>query len=303
MQMSRPSTSENARILFADDSRLIRFAGKRFLDSAFEVTLAADGLEAWRCLERDGFFGALVTDLNMPQMDGFELIGRVRGSTDLRLRRLPIVVVTDIDEVNGRRRALDMGADEVVPKPFSGNDLLTPLRHYLSCADPARRVAGPLPNVESCSEGLANRLEQVLSFHARHGLEFTLLHARLNNHAAILQRHGLNWGESVMRHLERTLAREIRLEDSVGRSGESTFSVILMSTPLSGAKLLRERMRGHLARASVRFPGRSLDLCVSLSLQRVAPGQDQSAASLLKAGLQRLEMPANVSCLPRRQSA
>ncbi len=299
MEQSGSVPARNSRVLLVDDSKLIRFAGKRFLDPNYEVILAADGLEAWQRLEHDREIGALVTDLNMPRMDGFELIGRVRGSIDERLRRLPIVVVTDIDEVAGRRRAIDMGADEVVPKPFSGSDLLTPLRHYLSATEPTYRCAGPLPNVERTTDGLINRLEQILSFHSRHGLEFSLLHARLDNHDRILGRHGPNWAESVMRHLERTLAREIRIEDSVGRSAESTFTVILMGTPLPGAKRLCERLRGHFACASVRFPGRSLDLFVSLSLQRVGPGQDQSAAGLLQAGLQRLEMPANVSRLPR----
>lgn len=303
MQSSRPSAGTNVRILFADDSKLIRFAGKRFLDQSFDVVLATDGREAWQQLAQDRTIGAIVTDLNMPHMDGVELIRRVRGAADTRLRGLPILVVTGVDETASRWRALDAGATEIVPKPFSSSDLITPLRHYLRAAGEPERSAGPLPNVEQTPGGLINRLEQALAFHSRHALEFSLLHVRLDNHLRIARDCGGNWAESVMRHLERSLARAVRLEDTVGRSDQSTFSVVLTNTPVAGARRLAERLRARLAHATVRFPGRSLRLVLSISVQDAWSGQAQSAAGMLHTGLLDLGMPANVTRLAHRHSA
>jgi len=302
VQSSRPSAGNFVRILFADDSRLIRFAGKRFLGQHFDVVLAADGREAWNHVARDRSIGAIVTDLNMPDMDGVELIRRVRGSAHHRLRNLPILVVTGIDEISGRRRAMDAGATEVVPKPFSGSDLIMPLQHHLRAVSELERSASPLPNVERAAHGLINRLEQALAYHSRHGLEFSLLHVRLDNHARIVRDYGGNWAESVMRYLEKSLARVVRVEDSVGRTGESTFGLILTSTPAASAARLAERLRSRFANAMVRFPSRSLELALSISVQGVPSRWTQSAASLLHAGRPGLRSPSNVTCPAQRQS-
>lgn len=106
-----------------------------------------------------------------------------------------------------------------------------------------------------------------------------------------------------MRHLERLLASEVRTEDTVGRSDDAVFSMILMATPASGAKRLRERLREHLARNPVRFPGRSMNLNLSFSIQCPGGRDSYSADATLKAGLERLTEPANVTRLTDRITA
>ena len=85
---------------------------------AVHVVLAGSALEAWRILAGDSHpIHAIVTDLNMPRMDGFELIRRVRA--DGRLSGTPIVVVSaDTDPATPNRIAA-MGVSAFFPKPFS----------------------------------------------------------------------------------------------------------------------------------------------------------------------------------------
>ena len=89
----------------------------------------------------------------------------------------------------------------------------------------------------------------------------------------------------MMRHLERVLAREVRVEDTVGRSDDSVFSMILMATSANGAKQLRARLREHLARNPARFPGRTMALKVSFSIQCPCTRDGHSAETILKTGL------------------
>ena len=231
MYDNRPRKSTAARILFVDDSRLMRFAGKRFLSQHFDVVLAEDGRQAWKLLQQDDSIEVVITDLMMPEVDGIELIRRIREADHGRIRALPVLVVTSVEEKNGRRRALDVGANDLVPKPFSGADLVDPVQEYLKRSvlnKDSRPQPARMANIVSTRDELSHRLEQIGSFHDRHALEYSILHAKLDDYDRIAARHGLNWAESMMRHLERVLAREVRVEDTVGRSDDSVFSMILM---------------------------------------------------------------------------
>lgn len=294
------------RVLFVDDSRVIRFAANRFLSSEFDVVTANDGHEAWMMLDADPSIRVVITDLLMPVVDGVELIRRIRTSQIERIRSLPILVVTSVEERAGRRRALDAGANDLVPKPFSVLDLVDPIRGYLQWARQQHAAAtanARMPNIERTRMGFLNRLEQMAAFHDRHGLEFALLHARLDNYQQVTERFGLNYAEAMVRHLERLLAREVRIEDTVGRSDDAVFSMLLMSTRFDGARGLRERLREQLKRQPVHFPGRSLPLDVSFSIQCPSRTEMAHADTLLQSGLARLERPANVTRLSDRISA
>jgi len=82
------------------------------------IVVAPSALEAWRILSGNGHtIQAIVTDLNMPRMDGFELIRRIRA--DGRLAAMPIVVVSaDVDPATPRRIA-QLGVNAFFAKPFS----------------------------------------------------------------------------------------------------------------------------------------------------------------------------------------
>lgn len=306
MYDNRPRNHAADRILFVDDSRLMRFAGKRFLSKHFDVVVAEDGRQAWKLLQRDDAIKVVITDLMMPQVDGIELIRKIRESEVGRIRALPVLVVTSVEEKAGRRRALDVGANDLVPKPFSSADLVEPVQEYMKrhvVHQGDRPHKARLANIVSTRDEFTHRLEQIGSFHDRHALEYSILHAKLDDYDKISSRHGLNWAESMMRHLERVVAREVRVEDTVGRSDDSVFSVILMATPAPGAKQLRARLREHLARNPARFPGCTMELKVSFSIQCPGTRDGHSAEAILRTGLDRLAEPANVTRLADRVTA
>lgn len=124
-------------VLVVDDDPGIRESLSRELRAAgYDAVTASDGragLAAFRLHLPD----VVLTDLAMPRADGFELIGALR-----RFSRTPIVVLSvrgaDADKV----RALDMGADDFVTKPFSVVELLARVRAQLRRATPA--ASGPL---------------------------------------------------------------------------------------------------------------------------------------------------------------
>ena len=95
------------------------------------VVLASSALEAWRILSSHGpSIRAIVTDLNMPRMDGFELIRRVRA--DGRLAATPIVVVSADTDPSTPRRIAQLGVSAFFAKPYSPAQVRRKLEQILN---------------------------------------------------------------------------------------------------------------------------------------------------------------------------
>jgi two-component system chemotaxis sensor kinase CheA len=112
----RSSGARKRRVLLADDSITTRSLERSILESAgFEVTPAADGAEAWRILqERGAELDVIVSDLEMPHLDGLGLLEAVRGSP--RYRELPFILVTGRESEEDRTRGLRLGASAYLVK-------------------------------------------------------------------------------------------------------------------------------------------------------------------------------------------
>jgi two-component system, chemotaxis family, chemotaxis protein CheY len=108
-----------AKALIVDDSRTIRTILKGILlELGYEVCEAADGKEALAVIDAEGTSVSLVlTDWNMPEMDGLDLLKRLRQNPELSL--LKIIMVTTETELDRMVSALDAGANEYVMKPFT----------------------------------------------------------------------------------------------------------------------------------------------------------------------------------------
>ncbi len=103
------------KLLVVDDSFTLRELQRRILSRAgYRVVLAEDGRDALEVLDEDREIEMLVTDIDMPELDGFGLIEAVRA--DERFSSLPVIVVTARDADTDRRQGIELGADEYVVK-------------------------------------------------------------------------------------------------------------------------------------------------------------------------------------------
>jgi two-component system chemotaxis sensor kinase CheA len=119
--------SFSRRILMAEDSFTSRMFLKNILESAgHDVTTAVDGAEAWTAL-RTGDFDLLVSDVEMPRLNGFDLTARVRS--DQKLGELPIILITALASPEDRERGIDVGASAyIVKSSFDQSNLLEAIR-------------------------------------------------------------------------------------------------------------------------------------------------------------------------------
>ncbi|MEO1900683.1 MAG: Hpt domain-containing protein [Alcanivorax sp.] len=123
-------------VMVVDDSVTVRKVTGRLLErSGYEVITAKDGIDAIATLE-EKTPDALLLDIEMPRMDGFEVATHMRH--DDRLKAVPIIMITSRTGEKHRERAFDIGVDCYMGKPFQENELLATLRELLGETGEAR---------------------------------------------------------------------------------------------------------------------------------------------------------------------
>jgi two-component system sensor histidine kinase and response regulator WspE len=117
------------RILVVDDSLTVREVERKLLENnGYEVVLAVDGIDGWNALHREQF-DLLISDVDMPRMNGIELVTRVKS--DSNLKRMPVMIVSYKDREEDRMRGLEAGANYYFTKSSFHDEKLISAVHDL----------------------------------------------------------------------------------------------------------------------------------------------------------------------------
>ena len=109
-------------VLVADDEPHIgRIIKMKLEQGPFRVTLAYDGREALEVLEREHDIGLVLLDLMMPHLSGLDVLSAMRQNP--RLRDLPCIILTAAGQEQQHTRAMELGANDFLTKPFSPKKL------------------------------------------------------------------------------------------------------------------------------------------------------------------------------------
>jgi len=111
-------------ILVVDDSRVVRRTIVKFLSPYFHLVEAENGVAGWQVLRQDSSIELVISDIQMPEMDGYTFICKIRAEDDAGLRDIPIIVITSAEDDITRERAYACGANDFVLKPFDNNQIL-----------------------------------------------------------------------------------------------------------------------------------------------------------------------------------
>lgn len=131
---------ESSTILLVEDhAPLLRNIAFILEVAGFDVMTAHNGAEALALLKRHTP-NMIVSDLNMPEVDGAELLQIVRA--DARWSSLPFIMLSSRYSYDDLMRVLDLGADEFLPKPFDAYELIDAIQMALEETPHLRRIAG-----------------------------------------------------------------------------------------------------------------------------------------------------------------
>ncbi|MBN1970188.1 MAG: response regulator [Candidatus Delongbacteria bacterium] len=118
------------RILIADDSSTVRkFVLFTLKVKGFEVIAAVDGMDAMEKMPADGV-DLIITDLNMPNMDGYEFIRSIRA--DDNLKSIPIIILSSESKAADKEKGMQAGANSYLVKPFNALKLQYEVAKYIN---------------------------------------------------------------------------------------------------------------------------------------------------------------------------
>lgn len=237
-------------ILVVDDSATILATAKKMLGDQYVIQTAQNGAEAWEMIQQDFAIAMVFSDIQMPVMNGMELLLKIRESEDSRIANLPVVLITgELDTPAGKRAAFDIGATDFIGKPFNTVDLVTRARAHIGDPNTNRRRASDIEddgNLHMLSpRGFHGMGCQILEFAFEQKTEFTVVYIELTNYKEIEK----VVGERNIKHIFLSLARRIkgamREEDAATRIGENRFAV-LFNTHHANAEKAVERLCDHM---------------------------------------------------------
>jgi DNA-binding response OmpR family regulator len=145
MTTTRPATP---LILIVDDDPTTCALTSTILErEGWRTRCATGGREALAMIERETDVALVLLDVVMPEMDGFEVCGRLRASE--RGRKLPVILLTGRDDVDTRLEAVQSGVSEFLAKPFTRHELIARVRAQLHILELTRQLETVEQNLRS----------------------------------------------------------------------------------------------------------------------------------------------------------
>jgi two-component system, cell cycle response regulator len=276
-------------VLLVDDSKFVRATFRSILQSKFAVREEAEGEAGWRAIESDASIVLVFCDITMPKLDGFSLLGLIRGSPSERIRGLPVVMISGDEQPATKKRARDAGANDFIGKTSDAPEVLARIDNLLRLVQAQQEtLREPLTGVLT-PHALMLHGRKLFSHARRHGGPLSVLMLRVDSYDDSARGFGREVAHQLLGRIASLLAATLRVEDAIGRTAEAGFTVISASTGPADALAMARRLRERLEGAQIKYHGQALPVCVSLGIASLGVDPVASVEELVKLSLQRLK--------------
>ena len=256
------------KILIIDDSAdALAVAKARLTHEGHDILCAGGGVEGLQTAAKE-HPDLILLDLDMPDLDGFEVCRRLKADADLCM--IPVIFLSGSGGPEERVQGLNAGAVDFVTKPFDAYELrarvnaalrtkqMQDLLIHHAKIDP---LTG-LPNRRALDE----RLQQEWARLLRHGGNLSVIMADIDHFKNVNDRFGHPAGDEVLRHVAHMLAAGCRESDVPARYGGEEFVVITPETSLEAAARFADRLRVSICVQPLAVHGKALEITVSFGV-------------------------------------
>jgi diguanylate cyclase (GGDEF)-like protein len=277
-------------LIVDDDPAILRMISTIVSAIGHEVSTSLDGREALDAILAD-CPDMVISDWDMPQMDGLELCGRIRGEN--LPHYLYVILLTAKSRVDDIVRGLDAGADDFLSKPILSTVLKARVRAGARMLEMERQLQqlsqhDPLTGAVN-RRNLARLLHQEWERAARNDHPLSCAMLDLDFFKKVNDTHGHSAGDAVLQLVAGVLMDSCRTADVVCRYGGEEFCVLLPETDEKGAADWAERVRKAIADTGIPANGRSFHVTASIGVAgRI--GRADNAESLIDAADQALRV-------------
>jgi len=253
-----PDQTTQNQVLIVDDSKVIRRAAVKILQNEFDVIEAEDGAEAWAQLQENKNISVVFSDLGMPNMDGYELLQKIRSSDDEAVSHIPVIIITGAEESEGARAdVFEMGATDFISKPFDSVTLKSRASAHINYRNEVqsleKRVATDELTGLLTESSFKQQGEQSLAYALRHCTDLTLVRFDIDKFAEFFVRHGKDIAEQILSRVASIIREGMRKEDVASRLGVSRFGLLLPHADLQGAQQVVTRICQRVAKLKLKI--------------------------------------------------
>ena len=255
------------KVLVADDDRMIRnIVKKNLLIWGYSVVEAADGDEAWHILNQPDAPGIMLTDWEMPGLNGMELCRKV--SANIETNYVYQIVLTAKTDHQSMVDIMRVGADDFIRKPFNNEELEVRVRAGLRIVELQERLknllrhdgmTGALNHAASMSEikKLATPVTRIPAYHV-------LLMCDLDHFKRVNDEHGHLFGDEVLTQTVARLQHTVGARGMVGRYGGEEFVVILPNCMIKEGVDIGERCLRAVRDQQYQYENKSIQVTISI---------------------------------------
>jgi len=269
--------SEKPHIIVIDDSKLMRMSISNVLKEEFHVTEAVDGEQGWTMLCNDPSLQLVITDAQMPGIDGLELIARIRASVNEAICSVPIIMITGAEDESARETALQAGATDFITKPFDKPQLLARSRALAKSDQTSRKLVqtsealaeqGAIDPVTGVSSRrfLVERGTQELAFSTRRNQDLAVIVMQVDQFADFQKKHEQAQTDQLLLNVAKKLKETLRTEDTLARIDGATFAIVSADAGRPESLALCERARKALCATPLSESGISTPLTLSIGI-------------------------------------
>ncbi len=284
--------ASRGRVLVADDSAVTRALVRAELEAAgYDVVEAVDGEHALE-LAADGELTVVLLDVEMPGLDGFATLTRLKAEP--ATADIPVVFLTGRDDTSDVVEALRLGAQDYVRKPPQPAELLarvsaaaqvTHLRDQLQrrTDELARQSRTDHLTALYNRRHLEEHFDALLSSSRRHRYPLGVLLIDVDHFKKVNDTAGHAAGDQVLVQLSQCLSGVRRTEDVLGRWGGEEFVLLCPFTDLAGLEIVAERLRAAVEAQPRLTSGGALHVTVSIGgAVLTEPGPQRARDTILR---------------------
>jgi two-component system cell cycle response regulator len=286
-------------LLLVEPSAALRRALTRALYRDLDIATANDGEEGWEALNALPEIEVVVTELAMPLLDGHGLLARIRGSDSPRLRSVPVIILSDAEQTEARRRALQAGANDFLVKPADPVEVVARVELH-------RRLATALQELAEARTGLTeqtvidpvtklcnrrafiDRANKELSLTLRHGTPMSLVLIAIDGLKAIGDEQGDDLVDEILAKIATWLMEGVRTEETIARVSGEEFVILAPRTGKRDALVMAERIRAGIAGLTMPIDAREFRATASVGVATLLEDPGMSLEELISLADRRL---------------
>jgi two-component system cell cycle response regulator len=286
-------------ILIVEDSATTATVLSKYLSERYDLVQVRDGAEAWTLLNDGPEVGLIITDINMPNMNGQELLSRIRASDSAYIVNLPVIVMTGASDEKDRNEAFHNGASDFITKPVDRAELSARVNVHYNLARiirelEASRAALARQATTDPLTGRANRryflerADECLAKNQRYETRCSVIMIDVDHFKRVNDEHGHDTGDQLLRAIGDRLHKVVREVDTVARIGGEEFAVLLPDTNLLGAAIMAERLRKSVDQQDFKCGHCSMHVTVSAGIASFDSDGAESVREVMRVADRRL---------------